>query len=601
MISALAYLQLQTARNRLLVRIRRLRQPKYLFGGIVGVLYFYWYFFRPVLMSTHTGQGASFQIFGITPELMESVVAMVLFVVVAGSWVFPSQRAALTFTEAEIAFLFPAPVSRTGLIHFKLLRSQLAIFFTTLLLTLFSRRFGGQAWIHAAGWWMMLSTLNLHFLAGSFAQTKLMDRGLTTWKRRFCILGLVGVLGVSVAAWVWVGLPSFAWPAKVVTPVAVEKAAEGPGSAEGVQHVQAVRDYILLATRSGPLAVVLYPFRVIARPFLASDRASFLAGFGPALLLMLLHYAWVVRSNVAFEEASVEASRKVAEKVAAIRSGNWQAAQKEMKRRRDPFPLGPVGAKPVALLWKNLLSLGQGFSPGLWIGFSVMLLLVGLSVGPSLGRSGWGAAVGMVFGILFSWSILLGPHLLRQDLRQDLQMMDLLKTYPMRGWQVVLGSMLAPAVILTAVQWLLLWVGGSLLLFAGVKGVPVPAILGVGLGASILVPVTNFLLLLIPNTAVLLLPGWFHTKEAVQGIEATGQRLILMLGQLLALVVALVPASLMFSLIFFLLKFATGALWSAIPVASVAAALVLVGEVSLGVAFLGRVFDKFDLSDELKG
>ena len=35
--------------------------------------------------------------------------------------------------------------------------------------------------------------------------------------------------------------------------------------------------------------------------------------------------------------------------------------------------------------------------------------------------------------------------------------------------------------------------------------------------------------------------------------------------------------------------------------ASVAAALVLVGEVSLGVAFLGRVFDKFDLSDELKG
>jgi len=70
---------------------------------------------------------------------------------------------------------------------------------------------------------------------------------------------------------------------------------------------------------------------------------------------------------------------------------------------------------------------------------------------------------------------------------------------------------------------------------------------------------------------------------------------------LLALVVALVPASLMFSLIFFLLKFATGALWSAIPVASAAAALVLVGEVSLGVAFLGRVFDKFDLSDELKG
>ena len=46
MISALFYLQFHSVKNRLLMRFKRLKQPKYLFGAIVGGLYFYWYFFR---------------------------------------------------------------------------------------------------------------------------------------------------------------------------------------------------------------------------------------------------------------------------------------------------------------------------------------------------------------------------------------------------------------------------------------------------------------------------------------------------------------------------------------------------------------------------
>ena len=45
-ISALLYLQYHSIRNRIVMRIKRLKQPKYLVGGIVGGLYFYWYFFR---------------------------------------------------------------------------------------------------------------------------------------------------------------------------------------------------------------------------------------------------------------------------------------------------------------------------------------------------------------------------------------------------------------------------------------------------------------------------------------------------------------------------------------------------------------------------
>src|SRR6266851_1689485 len=101
--------------------------------------------------------------------LYASIGALILFVLVLLSWVVPRERAALAFTEAEVAFLFPAPISRRTLIHYKLLRSQIAIGFTTLFLTLLSNRAaaGGPGWMRVVGWWLILSTLNLHFLGAS--------------------------------------------------------------------------------------------------------------------------------------------------------------------------------------------------------------------------------------------------------------------------------------------------------------------------------------------------------------------------------------------------------------------------------------------------
>jgi hypothetical protein len=114
----------------------------------------------------------------VDPLLYESFGALILLAIVLLAWVIPHKRAALAFTEAEVAFLFPAPISRRGLIHFKLLRSQLAILFTVVFLTLIFNRYGsfGHRLIRVAGWWVILSTLNLHFLASSFALTKLMDQ-----------------------------------------------------------------------------------------------------------------------------------------------------------------------------------------------------------------------------------------------------------------------------------------------------------------------------------------------------------------------------------------------------------------------------------------
>jgi ABC-2 type transport system permease protein len=58
MIAALFYLQYHSARNRLVARFKRLKQPKYLFGAIAGGIYFYFYFFR-YLFRGYTGGGDS--------------------------------------------------------------------------------------------------------------------------------------------------------------------------------------------------------------------------------------------------------------------------------------------------------------------------------------------------------------------------------------------------------------------------------------------------------------------------------------------------------------------------------------------------------------
>ena len=577
MISALLYLQYHTFRNRLVSRFRRLKQPKYLIGAIVGGFYFYFYFFRYLFHGIGGRQPVNL---AVSPEhrlLFESLGALVLFVIVLLAWLIPHERAALTFTEAEVAFLFPAPITRRTLIHFKLLRSQLGIFFSSLFLTLISRRFGGNVWIHALGWWLILSTLNLHFLGCSFARTMLLDHGVSNRLRRLLVFGLAAAMAGSV--WVW---------AKRTLPEL--------GSAD-TANLNAILDYAQRVLTAGPALYLLYPFRLVVRPFLAPGAAAFFGALAPALLLFLLHYVWVVYSDVAFEEASVEASQKLAVRIVAARAGNWQGAKKNQKAKRPWFRLAATGPSATALLWKNLIGVGQAFSPRLW--FSLIVVVV-VAVGVGMGNAGRGQSLlflmALLIAIALGYSLLLGPQLLRLDFRQDLPLADLLKTFPLRGWQIALGEILAPVVVLAAFQWLLLVFGAALVFY--LPGRQTALLLAIALGAAVLLPVLDVLLLLIPNAAVLLFPSWIQTgKDSPRGIEATGQRLIFALGQLLVLALALLPAAITFVGVFFLLKLALGYA-AAVPFAALVAAIILAVEAGFGVMLLGRLFERFDVSEE---
>jgi hypothetical protein len=582
MIGALLYLQSQSTWNRLLARLKRLKKPKYLVGLVVGGLYFYFYFIRFAFSGgKRPAAGASF---APSPEMLqtfETLGALVLFILVISAWIFPRERAALAFTEAEVAFLFPAPIRRRTLIHYKLLRSQFGILFTTLLMALMTRQawHGGNGWIHLAGWWLVFSTLNLHLLAASFTRTRLLDLGISVWLRRAVALMLVLVLLGAALIWARknVSLPT----------------------TRDFRNQKTVSLYAQRALGSGPASYVLLPFRLVVRPYFALNSVEFMSALWPVLGLLALHYLWVIRSNVAFEEASADLARKRAELIGAVRQGRTSVARP--KRKRDPFRLKPTGPPAVALLWKNLIAMGSAFSMRTWLILAFVFGVWGFAFTTSSKNADLLTILALLTGMALFLTVLIGPQLLRQDFRRDLRAVDVLKLYPLPGWRVVLGELLAPACVLTAIQWLLLWV--AVMVFTQSPGggaVAWSTRVCLAAGAAMIVPMLNLLSLLIPNAAVLLFPAWFQSgQDGLQGIEATGQRLVFALGQFLVLIFALVPAVLAFAVIFFLAQLAVP--WAvAVPVAALAAAIILAAEVAGGLASLGKVFERFDLSAELQ-
>jgi ABC-2 type transport system permease protein len=573
---ALCYLQFNSVKNRLAMRIRRLRQPKYLVGAIIGGLYFYFYLLRGFFRASR----------GSVPpahvEMFETVAAFVLFVIVLLAWILPHSRSALAFTEAEVAFLFPAPMTRRTLIHFKLLKSQFSILFSSVLMTIIGRGFGGGNFlIRAVGWWALLSMFNLHLLGSSFALTLLMDRGISNWQRRTIFVGAVAVAVAGICFWARATLP----------PVPTGLRPDDFGR---------VMDYAGQLFRSGPIPWLLLPFRLMVAPYFAPNLAQFFKALGPALAIVGLHYWWVASSNVAFEEASLERSRKDADRVSALRAGNWRGVKKPKKAVRPPFVLRPAGLPAIALLWKNLISAGQYFTARVWF---IVVWCAAIAVG--ILRSRGGRTVDIDFGILFMagmlamMSLISGPQVLRNDLRQDLPVADLLKMYPLPGWQIVLGETLAPAVILAAIQWLLLVVafivcprqfhGQHFLLATRV---------GLAAMAALVLPFVDLIAMLIPNASVMFFPAWFQLgKDGPRGFETTGQQMVLVFGQMFVLIICLLPAALAFAALFFGSTI-MGARPMGFITGGIAAAAVLAGEAALAIKLLGTVFERFDLSEE---
>src|SRR3954468_19806343 len=106
MIGALVYLRVASLGNWVARRVKRLRQPKYLVGTLVGATYLWFFLIRPTRMPSG-GAAANFQYLPLASTL--GMLGLVAVVRIMLAWLAPD-KPGIGFTEAEIAFLFPAPV-----------------------------------------------------------------------------------------------------------------------------------------------------------------------------------------------------------------------------------------------------------------------------------------------------------------------------------------------------------------------------------------------------------------------------------------------------------------------------------------------------------
>ena len=88
--------------------------------------------------------------------------------------------------------------------------------------------------------------------------------------------------------------------------------------------------------------LLLAPFRAMVRPLAAHSLAEWATAMGPALVLLVLHYVWVIRADTAFEEAAAEASLRRARQAVGARRG---FATPRLAHRRLPplLRLAPDG------------------------------------------------------------------------------------------------------------------------------------------------------------------------------------------------------------------------------------------------------------------
>ena len=588
MVGALWYLRINSIVGRIKSRLKRLKQPKYLAGAVVGALYFYFVFFR----RTHAPQiGGRPGVPEMPAEalpadllpLIGEIGALILFVLLAMNWFFP-RRAALAFSESEIAFLFPAPVTRRMLVHYRLLGAQIGIMFTALVFSVVfgrGRGFGAHAWYQFIGWWLVLALVNLHFTGTSFVYSRLLNRSITTVRRRVITFGAGAALVLALVVWI-------ALSVRLPTQTDFSSSPD-------------VARYVMEVLHAGPMPWLLALPRLALAPYFATGPADFALAMIPALILVAIHYFWVVYTEVAFEEASIARAEKRAARRRAIQQGDWRGNVDVRKARTPAFALGSVGRPELAFLWKNLLASGAFFRP------RPVLVLTAILIGAASWLSRHpdleviGVLMSIVGLIILAMTVLLGPHIARQDLRTDLANADILKTYPLRGWQVVLGEVLTPVAILSVVFWIALLTVYLSLPSEVFDRIPLGLRGEAALGLAVLAPPFIAIQVLIPNAATVLFPAWAHATrdQTERGIEALGQRLIFVVSQLLVTVLAIVPALIVGALVLFIVNLIAGIAVGA-AVAVIAMAVLLGFEAWLGIRWLGNRFEDLDISLELR-
>jgi hypothetical protein len=247
------------------------------------------------------------------------------------------------------------------------------------------------------------------------------------------------------------------------------------------------------------------------------------AAIVPALVILGLHFLWVIRADRAFEEAAIAASARRADLVQRWSSGGRGPA--ELKAVGYSLPLPRAGPPLVAIVWKNLIRAWRDDRSTMLL-FRILLLLaamVGIFGPGSDAVSTAAAATGATWAAML---IFLGPQWVRNDLRGDLSRVALLRTFPLSGTALVAAQVFSSAAVLSLLQLLLLIIAALGTWFTPDSPFQAVELVAGIAGAALVLPPLNVIAFGLQNAGAVLYPAWVGSQFRPGGIEALGHQLL---------------------------------------------------------------------------
>jgi hypothetical protein len=460
----------------------------------------------------------------------------------------PAAEMAISFTPAEVDFLFPAPFSRGELLIYKLVKMLLGALVMALIFSM-SFLIYFRSWLSAfVGIFLTLQFVQLFGLVVALAGQIVTEHAYTRTRR----LMLVGA-GALVA----LGLVQILWQ----TPIE-----SFPDLARSFRGTWTGR-------------VILAPFEVFSGAMLADTFFPELLGWSAgAVAIDLGLLVLILKLDADYLEGAAAVSQRVYARIQRARQGGGLApsASKSALRLRVPRLPWLGGAGPAA--WRQLLVAMRTSRTviviflGLGVVFLVTALVVPLELGARARLATFG--VGGLAYLTFQFTMQL-PWAFRGDIDH----MAFLKTLPVAPLALATGELAGALFVLATIQ---------LVLLAGLLAVGGSAVV-ILLAAAFIVPF-DLLMLGVSNVLFLLYPVRFVQSSAAD-MQLFGRVMLFMLLQFLILIPSLgIPAG-VGGIAFFL----SGYRW---PVFAAASWLVLVAELPPLLFALGWVFERFDPSTE---
>lgn len=326
---------------------------------------------------------------------------------------------AIHFSPSEINLLFSAPFSRRALLLYKMCFYAFGAFLSSLLITLLLPAYTSMLPAVFVGAFLTLMFIQLCSALIGLVSQRLAGRCAMPLRRGHLML-LLAVLLAMLAGYL---------------------SSTGTGLIETFTRFQSSLAAILL----------LAPFEVFVQIFLAPSMYPDLLRWttlGVAINAALL--AGIILLDRDSYEASIAASLALHRRwVRARRSGLlWGTQPAERVHSFRPPPV-ILGMGPIA--WRQLLTALRTSGKAV-----LVFLAVAVLGGPLLVFVAADISTGSRIGFVFFVAIYVLPRTLVFDFRSDLEYMETFKVMPLSPWKICAGQLVAPALLGSLIELLLL-------------------------------------------------------------------------------------------------------------------------------------------------